>query len=587
MRVDRPGGARRRRGVSSARVRPEGAVDVPRPALAAQARGRDVPRPPAPHLRYAPRVRSPDDDDDDAGRALARALLRRRRRRRRRMGADRGACAQTAPQLQRGGDRRGARRGARRARGARRSRSSAPPGPTGNSEDKNFPAPRPTGEGTGHGPEDVHGARRARTDARANALEVADTPDPRVDAAPPRGAAPAFSVFASPRVARGKPISPVFAGGRVTRGRGGRRRAVGGTTATRGADPRSRSRSRSPSPRRRRRPSSWSPSRRRRDRENDWNPANWNAFPESSSPAPAAIPTRRRRARPPIERTCVVLPSRGGRRTSGHVAPPARRRRCPTRPRLRYSDVVPALSLVDSPFSTVEAAAVHATTRDPMRSSRSCARSGRRADGVRLASRAATRTARTSKRPVVPCFDPTSSSLTRGKPTRTARACTPRCATSRDVACGSTSSKMCSGTSGTWIWSCRYGSASAPYSMEEYLVGSCGRYRVFELDGRAAVTLATPTFDEAHGAWATTTTLSGFDAGRGDGRENERPSAADDWSSDRDDFERCNLRRRDGDYFSADEERPRKKPRAIVVERRDAWFIDTNGNNGLIIGAEG
>ena len=76
---------------------------------------------------------------------------------------------------------------------------------------------------------------------------------------------------------------------------------------------------------------------------------------------------------------------------------------------------------------------------------------------------------------------------------------------------------------------------------------------------------------------------------RGDGRENERPSAADDWSSDRDDrYDRSNnLRRRYGDFFSADEERPRKKPRAIVVDRRDAWFIDTNGNNGLIIGAKG
>ena len=44
-----------------------------------------------------------------------------------------------------------------------------------------------------------------------------------------------------------------------------------------------------------------------------------------------------------------------------------------------------------------------------------------------------------------------------------------------------------------------------------------------------------------------------------------------------------------GDFFSSDfsEERPRKKPRAIVVHRRDAWFIDTNGNNGLVIGAKG
>ena len=43
------------------------------------------------------------------------------------------------------------------------------------------------------------------------------------------------------------------------------------------------------------------------------------------------------------------------------------------------------------------------------------------------------------------------------------------------------------------------------------------------------------------------------------------------------------------DFFSSDfsEERPRKKPRAIVVHRRDAWFIDTNGNNGLVIGAKG
>ena len=38
-----------------------------------------------------------------------------------------------------------------------------------------------------------------------------------------------------------------------------------------------------------------------------------------------------------------------------------------------------------------------------------------------------------------------------------------------------------------------------PYSMEEYLVRFMSPHtvRVFELDGRAAVTLATPTFDEA------------------------------------------------------------------------------------------
>ena len=40
-----------------------------------------------------------------------------------------------------------------------------------------------------------------------------------------------------------------------------------------------------------------------------------------------------------------------------------------------------------------------------------------------------------------------------------------------------------------------------PYSMEEYLVRFMSPHtvRVFERDGRAAVTLATPTFDEARG----------------------------------------------------------------------------------------
>ena len=50
---------------------------------------------------------------------------------------------------------------------------------------------------------------------------------------------------------------------------------------------------------------------------------------------------------------------------------------------------------------------------------------------------------------------------------------------------------------------------------------------------------------------------------------------------------RSRRRRSNLDFFSADEERPRKKPRAIVVDRRNAWFIDTDGNNGLIIGAKG
>ena len=180
---------------------------------------------------------------------------------------------------------------------------------------------------------------------------------------------------------------------------------------------------------------------------------------------------------------------------------------------------------------------------------------------------------------VVPGFDPTNESHVRA---HTYRACvhTALCHVSRCCVWVDQFQEVF-----RYVWNTdlelpvRFG--GVPYSMEEYLVRFMSPHtvRVFEHDGRAAVTLATPNaFDEARRRDDDDDAFGLRRGVRGDGRENERPTA----SSDRD------RRRSNLDFLSADEERPRKKPRAIVVDRReDAWFIDTDGNNGLIIGAKG
>ena len=235
------------------------------------------------------------------------------------------------------------------------------------------------------------------------------------------------------------------------------------------------------------------------------------------------------------------------------------------------------------PFSTVEAAAVQQTTGVPMKFKwKLCEdwmRHGRCPAGDVCGYAHGASQLRDS---VVPGFDPTNESHVRA---HTYRACvhTALCHVSRCCVWVDQFQEVF-----RYVWNTdlelpvRFG--GVPYSMEEYLVRFMSPHtvRVFEHDGRAAVTLATPNaFDEARRRDDDDDTFGVRRGVRGDGRENERPSAADDWSSDR------KRRRSNLDFFSADEERPRKKPRAIVVDRRDAWFIDTDGNNGLIIGAKG
>lgn len=544
-----------------------------------------------PRLRYAPRVRSPDDDDDlgsepslapssdgddddDDGWGPCVGLARKRHHS---FNAVATAAALSAAHA------------ALAALGD--SEETTPPGPTGN-EDKNFPAQVAQQEEERVTDQNTSTERVARQRTRERTRSRSPIRQIRAwTRSPPRGASPQPSRFSRHRE-RPREISPgAFSPRRVTRGRGW-------------SPPRDRwhdrdarrrpTRSCSPSPRRRRRPSSWSPSRRRRRREDDWNPAdfpwnpaNWNAFPESSSPArrrdPHASPSRASDPRKATSSSVLREPRREEERY-GHVALPDSSTPMSDRstPPPNYSDASPLPGWSIRPFSTVEAAAVHATTRDPMRfKSKPCeewARRGRCPAGVACGSAHGADQLRDS---VTPGFDPSIESHVRA---HTYRACvhTALCHVTR---CRVWVDQFAEVFKHVWNMNLelpvRFG--GAPYSMEEYLVRFMSPHtvRVFERDGRAAVTLATPTFDEARDA--RDDDAFGVRRGsRGDGRENERPSFDPT-------FERCNLRGRDGDFFSSDfsEERPRKKPRAIVVHRRDAWFIDTNGNNGLVIGAKG
>ena len=147
---------------------------------------------------------------------------------------------------------------------------------------------------------------------------------------------------------------------------------------------------------------------------------------------------------------------------------------------------------------------------------------------------------------------------------------------------------------------------NVPYSMEEYLrqFMSPHTVRVFECDGRAAVTLAMPDTppeerrrktdwlddrDRRDERTARTTRRGG------DGRENERPRD-DDWNFDAN-------RRREREFNTRrddDDMRPRKKMKVVVAHKngprthhppqdssQSCWYMDTHGNNGLIIGTKG
>ena len=147
---------------------------------------------------------------------------------------------------------------------------------------------------------------------------------------------------------------------------------------------------------------------------------------------------------------------------------------------------------------------------------------------------------------------------------------------------------------------------NVPYSMEEYLRRFMSPHTVcvFECDGRAAVTLAmpdTPPEERRREAdWlddrdrrderTARTTRRG-----GDGRENERPRD-DDWNFDAN-------RRREREFNTRrddDDMRPRKKMKVVVAHKngprthhppqdssQSCWYMDTHGNNGLIIGTKG
>ena len=144
---------------------------------------------------------------------------------------------------------------------------------------------------------------------------------------------------------------------------------------------------------------------------------------------------------------------------------------------------------------------------------------------------------------------------------------------------------------------------NVPYSMEEYLrqFMSPHTVRVFECDGRAAVTLAMPDtppeerrreadwLDDRDERTARTARRGG------DGRENERPRD-DDWN-----FDANRRREREFDTRRDDDDmRPRKKMKVVVAHKngprthhppqdpsQSCWYMDTHGNNGLIIGTKG
>ena len=144
---------------------------------------------------------------------------------------------------------------------------------------------------------------------------------------------------------------------------------------------------------------------------------------------------------------------------------------------------------------------------------------------------------------------------------------------------------------------------NVPYSMEEYLrrFMSPHTVRVFECDGRAAVTLAmpdTPPGERRREAdWLDDRDRRDERTARrgGDGRENERPRD-DDWN-----FDANRRRERDFDTRRDDDDmRPRKKMKVVVAHKngprthhppadpsQSCWYMDTHGNNGLIIGTKG
>ena len=147
---------------------------------------------------------------------------------------------------------------------------------------------------------------------------------------------------------------------------------------------------------------------------------------------------------------------------------------------------------------------------------------------------------------------------------------------------------------------------NVPYSMGEYLrqFMSPHTVRVFECDGRAAVTLAMPDTppeerrrktdwlddrDRRDERTARTTRRGG------DGRENERPRD-DDWN-----FDANRRREREFDTRRDDDDMRRRKKMKVVVAHKNGprthhppqdpsqscWYMDTHGNNGLIIGTKG
>ena len=147
---------------------------------------------------------------------------------------------------------------------------------------------------------------------------------------------------------------------------------------------------------------------------------------------------------------------------------------------------------------------------------------------------------------------------------------------------------------------------NVPYSMEEYLrqFMSPHTVRVFECDGRAAVTLAMPDTPPEERRretdWLDDRDRRDERTARmtrrgGDGRENERPRD-DDWNFDAN-------RRREREFNTRrddDDMRPRKKMKVVVAHKNGArthhpsqdpsqscWYMDTHGNNGLIIGTKG
>ena len=147
---------------------------------------------------------------------------------------------------------------------------------------------------------------------------------------------------------------------------------------------------------------------------------------------------------------------------------------------------------------------------------------------------------------------------------------------------------------------------NVPYSMEEYLRRFMSPHTVcvFECDGRAAVTLAMPDTQpeerRREADWLDDRDRRDERTARtarrgGDGRENERPRD-DDWNFD-------SNRRREREFDTRrddDDMRPRKKMKVVVAHKngprthhppqdpsQSCWYMDTHGNNGLIIGTKG